>query len=176
MLGKLCRETIVTWSLFCHGRGNQLLKVIHRIHTLKLMKFMFKCCTESVLMTFAAVLRFLGFICVIHLSGKSQFSGLLREWNLKWNTLEQIKWLMIMFNKHSTIIQMLRLLLSRAQTAKISSTDLFYPRDQVCKWLIGLQSSKERESFGDTKTVKRYHVYTDTRLRYIFSYGWFCLR
>ena len=52
---------------------------------------MFKCCTESVLMQFAVVLPFLGFICVIHLSGKSQFikflnhclRGLLREWNLK---------------------------------------------------------------------------------------------
>ena len=28
------------------------LKVTRRIHTLKLMKFMFKCCTESVLMKF----------------------------------------------------------------------------------------------------------------------------
>ena len=63
------------------------LKVTRRIRTLKLMKFMFKCCTESVSMKFVVVLRFLGFICVIHLSGKSQFikflnpclGGLLRE-------------------------------------------------------------------------------------------------
>ena len=65
--------------------------MIRGIHTLKLMKFMFKCSTKSVLMKFVVVLRFLGFICVIHLSGKSQFikflyhslGRLLREWNLK---------------------------------------------------------------------------------------------
>ena len=47
--------------------------MIRRICTLKLMKFMFKYCTKSVLMKFVDVLRFFAFICVIHLSGKSQF-------------------------------------------------------------------------------------------------------
>ena len=60
-------------TTFSHSRGNKLQKVVHRIYTLKLMQFMFKCCTESVLMKFVDVLRFLAFICVIHLSGKSQF-------------------------------------------------------------------------------------------------------
>ena len=64
--------------------------MIRRIHTLKLMTFMFKCCAESVSMKFDVVLRFLGFIGVIHLSGKSKFikflshclGGFLREWYL----------------------------------------------------------------------------------------------
>ena len=47
------------------------LKVMCGIHTLKLMKFLFKCCTVS--MKFVVVLRFFGFMCVIHLSGKSLF-------------------------------------------------------------------------------------------------------
>ena len=61
-------------------------KLSRRIYTLELMKFMFTRCTESVLMKFVVVLQFLGFICVIHPSGKLQFmkflyhcsSGLLR--------------------------------------------------------------------------------------------------
>ena len=58
--------------IFILSRTRKGLKVIRRTHTLKLMKFMFKCCTESVSMKFVVVLRFLGLICMIHLSGKSR--------------------------------------------------------------------------------------------------------